>query len=169
VSWMSGEPGRLPDMAERVEADRKATIATVLPPLGLEELCFLMVAAGLLCVTLWLASPALIWSVTAGSALLAIGLIGLVALPVDAAAVMLFAFATGLICMEVLAFPGGGLHAVGTGVSLTLAGLFLTESGPVRIRSLLSLPPLSWRQPPTGRVGAPGDASATGRSIRACN
>jgi membrane-bound ClpP family serine protease len=98
----------------------------VTPWLGLEEASFLLIAAGLICVVLWVASPSLRCSVISGSALLALGLVGLVSLPVHAAGVLLLAFAAASLCLEVLAYPGMGLHAIGGGVSLLLAGLFLT-------------------------------------------
>jgi membrane-bound ClpP family serine protease len=93
--------------------------------LGLEEAAFLLIAAGLICVVFWLAAPA-IWRIVAGLTLLTFGLVGIVALPVGAAGVLLLTFAAALLCMEVLAYPGCGLHAFGGGISLLLAGSFLT-------------------------------------------
>ncbi len=57
---------------------------------------------------------------------MAVGLVGMFSVPVGAAAVLLLTLAAGLLCMEVLAYPGIGLHALGGGVSLGLAGLFWT-------------------------------------------
>lgn len=95
------------------------------PLLGLAEASFLLIAVGLFCIVFRLACPNR-WSVMAGSVLLMFGLVALVALPVHPGGLLLLAFAAASLLMEVLGYPGIGLHAIGGGVSLLLAGLFLT-------------------------------------------
>ena len=86
-----------------------------------------LVAFGLLGITLWLANPAAVWRFRAGLLALAAGVAGMAGGRVSAGAVLFLLLAAGSLAMEVLAFPGCGLHAAGGGVALLLAGLFWTE------------------------------------------
>ncbi len=95
---------------------------------ALPEVTYLVLAAGLVCVVLRLAMPGLGALVVCPAVLLlAMGGAGLVVLPVRGPALLLLGFAVAALCLEVLAFPGIGLHAVGGGLSLLLAGLYLHE------------------------------------------
>jgi len=111
-----------------VEAGR-FSLGGITPPVGLAESTFLLTAAGLLCIVNWLAAQTRLASAMFGTALLVLATFGMVALPVSAAGALFLAFAAGALCMEVVAFPGTGLHAFGGGVGLALAGLFLTGEG----------------------------------------
>jgi membrane-bound ClpP family serine protease len=95
---------------------------------ALPEATYLLVAGGLVCVVLRLAIPGLgALVVSPAVVLLAMGGAGLVVLPVGGPALLLLGFALAALCLEVMAFPGLGLHAVGGGLSLLLAGLYLHE------------------------------------------
>lgn len=103
---------------------------TILDILAVPEVTYLLVVAGVLCIVVRLAAPALGWSaVAAGTTLLAIGSTGLFSLPVSAAGLLMLSFAAASLCMEV-ASPGFGLHAAGGAVSLVLAGIYLTADRP---------------------------------------
>ena len=115
---------------QRSDGEPQAAVTT-LDMLAVPEVTYLLVAAGLLCIVVRLATPALGCSgLAAGSTLLLIGSAGLLALPVRAAGVLMLGFAAASLCMEVLALPGFGLHAVGGGFSLVLAGIYLTGAAP---------------------------------------
>lgn len=115
---------REPDAADRVLSD--LTIAV--DQGALPEITYLLLSVGLVCVVFRLAAPGF---GAAGVALavlvLSLGGIGLLAMPVTGAALLLLGLAAAALGMELLAFPGFGLHAVGGGVSLLLAGLYLLE------------------------------------------
>jgi membrane-bound ClpP family serine protease len=120
-------PGYDPQGSER---EPQAAITT-LDMIAVPEVTYVLVAAGLLCIVVRLATPALGWSgVAAGSTLLLIGSAGLLTLPVRAVGLLMLSFAAASLCMEVLAFPGFGLHAVGGALSLVLTGVYLTEDPP---------------------------------------
>jgi membrane-bound ClpP family serine protease len=94
--------------------------------LAVPELAFALVAVGLLGLALWLATPAHVDAGLLGGAALAAGGAGMAARPVSAGAAVLVVLAAASLGMEVLAFPGVGLHATGGGVGLMLAGLYWT-------------------------------------------
>jgi membrane-bound ClpP family serine protease len=127
-------PRSLPglDTAETLAYDAQAsTSAAALDTFAQPELAFVLVAAGMLCITLRLASPGLGWNaIVLGSSLLLIGGITLITLPVHVAGLLMFAFAAASLCTEVLAAPGFGLHAIGGGFSLVLAGVYLADDIP---------------------------------------
>ena len=125
--WSTVAPDRSEE-CERVVVGSQVAIPPLIPSPGLAEASFLLVAVGLFCVVFRLASPNR-WSVTIGSVLLMFGVVALLALPVHPGGVLLLAFAATLLFVEVLGYPGTGLHAVGGGVSLLLAGLCLTGQG----------------------------------------
>lgn len=103
-------------------------LTTTVDPGALPEVTFLLVAAGLACVALRLGVPGFgAAGVVAATLLLFMGGAGLVAMPVRASALLLLACAGAALCLEVLSFPGIGLHASGAGVSLLLAGLYLHD------------------------------------------
>ena len=109
------------------ESTSTAMGATVAPA----ELAFVLVAAGLVCIVFRLASPAMGWkAVVLGSLFLLLGAASLASLPPRAAGLLMLALAVASLGMEVLVLPGFGLHAVGGGVSLILAGVYLTEDVP---------------------------------------
>ncbi|HEY6744331.1 MAG TPA: NfeD family protein [Mycobacteriales bacterium] len=97
---------------------------TVLEPL---EVAYPLAAVGLLGVVVWLASPAAVWRGRLGAVALAAGIAGMIAGDISAGAVLLLLLAAGALVMEVLAFPGIGLHAAGGGIALLLAGLYWEE------------------------------------------
>jgi membrane-bound ClpP family serine protease len=97
---------------------------SILEPL---EVAYPLVAFGLLGVVVWLAIPAAVWSCGVGVIALAAGVAGMAAGQISAGAVLFLLMAAGALAMEVLAFPGFGLHAAGGGVGLLMAGLFWTE------------------------------------------
>jgi membrane-bound ClpP family serine protease len=113
-------------------ADAGSPIAVAaVESLAVPEITFMLVAVGLLCLVARVALPALGWSsLAAGATLLLLGIVGLVALPVHAAGALMLGFAAASLCMEVLSLPGIGLHAVGAGFSLILAGVYLTADTP---------------------------------------
>ncbi len=129
----SAAPGSAPldpsdhDPASRGD-DALNVLATTVESGALPEVTYLLVAAGLVCVALRLALPGLgAAGVVAATLLLSMGGAGLVAMPVRASALLLLACAGAALCLELLKFPGIGLHASGAGVSLLLAGLYLHE------------------------------------------
>jgi membrane-bound ClpP family serine protease len=93
--------------------------------LAVAEVSFVLLAAGLLAVAVWLAAPARLWVILAGSLVLAGGIFGLVTLPLSGGAVFLLTFGAASLLMEVLAAPGLLLHAAGGAVALIMAGLCL--------------------------------------------
>jgi len=116
---------------ELVANDESRTALAAMDTLAVPECAFVLVAVGLLCIVVRIAAPALGWAgFVAGLSLLALGVAGLAALPVHAASVLMFGFAAASLGMEVLTSPGMGLHAVGGGFSLILAGIYLTAEKP---------------------------------------
>lgn len=110
----------------REDAERGAVqeALSVLEPL---EVAYPLVAFGLLGVVVWLASPGAVWCCRGGVVALAAGVAGMAAGDISAGAVLFLLMAAGALVMEVLAFPGIGLHAAGGGVALLLAGLYWTQ------------------------------------------
>lgn len=94
------------------------------------EIVFTLLAAGLLLLAVRLARPARNWPLGVGVTLLVLGSAGLAMLPLHAAGILMLAFAATSLAMEMLIFPGFGLHAAGAGVALLFAGLFLTGEPP---------------------------------------
>jgi membrane-bound ClpP family serine protease len=103
----------------------RAAGATVLELLAVPEIAFSLTAAGLLGLMWWLSSMRLVATGVAGLALLVPGVIGLATLPVSPGGTLLLVLAAASLSMEILAYPGFGLHAVSGWVTLTVAGLFL--------------------------------------------
>lgn len=120
-----------PNRYELVTNGESPAAAAALDTLAVPEFAFVLVAVGLLCIVVRMSTPALGWSgLGCGVILLVLGVAGLTALPVHAAGVLMLGFAAGSLCMEVLSLPGMGLHAVGGGFSLILAGIYLTADKP---------------------------------------
>lgn len=114
---------------ENYDGEPLAEIGT-LNVIGAPELTFLILVAGLLCLVLRLASSTHGWTLYTGLVLLILGSAALFALPVRGAGILMLGFAVASLCMEVLALPGFGLHAIGGGVSLLFAGVYLTGEPP---------------------------------------
>jgi membrane-bound ClpP family serine protease len=93
--------------------------------LAVAEVSFVLLAAGLLALAVWLAAPRRLWVILVGSLVLAAGIFGLVRLPLSGGAVFLLTFGAASLLMEVLAAPGLLLHAAGGAVALIMAGLCL--------------------------------------------
>lgn len=123
---MTGPPGAS-SVSRRASGVGEVTdvAQSALDALAVPELAFPLVALGLLGLACSVTSPGLAWAGWAGGVLLPAGGAGLVLLPASAGAVLLLALAAATLCLEVSAFRGVGLHAVGGGVGLTLAGLTL--------------------------------------------
>jgi membrane-bound serine protease (ClpP class) len=97
----------------------------VLDALAVPELAFSLLAAGLLGVMIWLATPGMIGSGVVGAVLLLAGGIGMAAAAVSAAALTLLVLAAAALWFEVRYVPGLGLYAIGGWFALTLGGLLL--------------------------------------------
>lgn len=94
------------------------------------EAVFVLLAAGLLLLSIRLSCPTRRWTLFAGVALLVLGGAGLATLSLQVAGVLMLVCAATSLAMEALLFPGVGLHAAGAGISLLLAGLYLTGEQP---------------------------------------
>lgn len=113
--------------------EQRDAVATAFVPewLAVPEIAFVLLASGLLCLTVRVATPALGWpGAAAGMTLILLGIAGLAALPVAVGGVLMLGFSAASLVMEVLHLPGFGLHAAGAAVSLILAGIYLTEPVP---------------------------------------
>jgi membrane-bound ClpP family serine protease len=93
------------------------------------EITFLLLIAGLMCLTLRLAGHGMPWALPAGGLLVALGIALLLTLPVSAGGVMMLSFAAAALAFETL-LPGFGVHALAAGVSVLFAGLHLTGAPP---------------------------------------
>jgi membrane-bound ClpP family serine protease len=111
------------------EVDRAGLVQSAQEVLAVPELAFGLVALGLLGVMVWLATPSLAGSGVAGSAMLAAGTAGLLAVPLTTGAAVLLVLAAASLCMEVRSLPGTALHACGGGIALALGGLLIREDG----------------------------------------
>jgi membrane-bound ClpP family serine protease len=97
--------------------------------LAVPEIAYVLLAAALLCLMMRLADPDLgRVSGAVGSTLLLLGGVGLLAMPIRPAGVLMLSFAAASLCMEVLVLPGFGLYAAGAAFSLILAGVFMAPS-----------------------------------------
>jgi membrane-bound ClpP family serine protease len=94
------------------------------------EIVYTLLAAALLILAVRLARPAPGWTLIVGIVSLVSGAVGLAMLPLHAAGILMLVFAAASLAMEVLMFPGVGIHAAGAGVALLFAGLFLTGEPP---------------------------------------
>ncbi len=90
------------------------------------NLAYLFLSIGTLAIVFELVNPGVGLSGITGVVLIVLGMFGLSVLPVNAAGVVLLLLAAGLFIAE-LFVPGIGVLAVGGGVSLALAGLFLVR------------------------------------------
>lgn len=114
---------------DNCEGEPLAVIGT-LDVVAAPELTFIILVAGLLCWVLRLASSTHGWTTFTGLALLILGSAALFALPVRGAGILMLGCAVASLSMEMLALPGFGLHAIGGGVSLLVAGVYLTGEPP---------------------------------------
>jgi hypothetical protein len=77
------------------------------------EVSFLLMAAGMLAVAVWLALPHMIWVPVLGAVAVAAGICGSVALPLSPAAAVLLIVAAVCLAAEVFVAPGLLLHGAG--------------------------------------------------------
>ena len=90
-------------------------------------LAFVLVALGLLALSVEAANPGIIGTGVGGVVLVLLGLVGLAGLPVTALGLVLVLVAGGLFAAEVTT-PGTGLFAAGGVLALAVGGLVLVES-----------------------------------------
>lgn len=113
---------RTPDFQS---VDGATLTRAALDVLAVPEIAFLLLTGGLLGMLCWAAQPAHRGAAVIGAAALLAGTTGMWALPAGTGAALLLGFAAASLLLEVLAYPGFGLHAIGGFVSLALAGLLL--------------------------------------------
>jgi membrane-bound ClpP family serine protease len=101
-------------------------VSTLVDALALPDVAFSLTAVGMLALVCLLAGGHPAFGVV-GGVLLTGGVIGLVELPVTAAAALLLALAAASLGMEILGRVGAGLHAVGGGFAMALAGSMLVD------------------------------------------
>jgi membrane-bound ClpP family serine protease len=133
---MDGKPPAGVELPEVVqpEAQEAAAGATdimdvLLEAVSLVEVTFGLTAGGVLLLVIWTAAPRLIAVAAIGLPVLAAGVLGLASIPTTPAAILLLVLAAASLVMEVLLTRGLLLHAVGGGLALALAGLWLETPG----------------------------------------
>jgi membrane-bound ClpP family serine protease len=104
-------------------------IDVMLEAVSVVEVTFGLTAGGVLLLVVWTAAPRLIAVAAIGLPVLAAGVLGLARIPTTSAAILLLVLAAASLVMEVLVTRGLLLHAVGGGLALALAGLWLEGPG----------------------------------------
>jgi membrane-bound ClpP family serine protease len=119
-----------PPADRHADAESPELSQPALELLTVPELSFALFVLGATMLACCLALELTLWPWLSAAGLLCISLGILATVPTTPAGFMLLGCGVASMMMEVLFYPGMGLHALGAAFSLSLAGLYLTEPWP---------------------------------------